>query len=191
MTRLPGCRRAAALAAVVLALGTTAPAAIAAPGEQEPSGRSSDRSAADTAPKRSMDGPGLTEAMQKRYNAVGLALVKAINAGDKSAYRALFTDEGWDSAMEWWRDMFAVQVKRFGRIEKAWAPTRGVIVVGRIGVSGQGDGAGMLVRFEEPAGGLLTFTLDDTDHIVATTVFIKEELGHAEPEGLSLLFDGE
>jgi len=190
MTRISGCRRAAALAAIVLALGTTAPVAMAAFEEQNPSGRSSDPNAPGAAPKRSMDGPELTEAQQKRYNAVGLALIRAIDAGDKSAYRALFTDEGWNSAMEWWRDMFAVQIKRFGGIEKAWAPTRGVIVVGRIGVSGRGDGAGMLVKFEEPAGGLLTFTLDDTDRIVATNVFIKEELGQAEPEGLSLLYDG-
>ena len=183
-------RPAAILAALLICIGFCPQTTVAAPEEEKPSGWSSDPNAGDAAPKKSMEAPGLSAEQQKRYDAVGLALVKAINAGDKEAYRKLFTDEAWDSAIPWWRDMFAVQVKRFGRIEKAWAPKRGIIVVGKIGVNGEGEGAGMLVKFEEPAGGLLTFTLDDKDRIAATRVFVKEELGYAEPEGIPLLYDG-
>jgi len=183
MTRVSDHRWVSVLAAFLMALGMAVPSGMMAKEEQKPSEE-------PAAPKQPMDGPGLTEAQQRRYNAVGLALVKAINAGDTASYRALFTDEGWSSAIDWWRDMFARQTKLFGRIEKAWAPIRGVVVVGKIGVRGDGNGAGMLVKFEQPAGGLLTFTLDDTDRISATNVFVKEELGYAEPEGLTLLYDG-
>ncbi len=190
MTRASDPKSLAVFAAILTLLGTCLPAAAAPPDNDKPSGWSADPNAGEAAPKGSMEAPGLTAAEQKRYDAVGLALVKTLNAGDKEAYRKLFTDEAWGSAIPWWRDMFAVQMKRFGKIEKAWAPKRGIIVVGKIGVNGEGEGAGMLVKFEEPAGGLLTFTLDDHDRIAATRVFVKEELGYAEPEGIPLLYDG-
>jgi len=134
--------------------------------------------------------PPLSESDQRRYDEVALALVKAINSRDRETYRGLHTEEGWSTAIDWWRELFAGQIERFGKIEKAWAPGRGFIRIGKMGVRGtEGDGATFLVKFEEPVGGALTFELNEAGKIVATDVFVKKELGYYEPDGVVLIFN--
>lgn len=132
----------------------------------------------------------MTQAELDRYARVAVALVTAINAEDRAAYRELHTDEGWRTAIDWWQNMFAMQTSKFGRIDRAWPPTRGVVRVGGLGFRGnEGDaGATVMVRFEDGVGGALTFVLDEHDKIASTSVFIKEELGHYAPDGVQPIY---
>lgn len=124
----------------------------------------------------------LTQKEQVRYNRVARRLVEAINKQDKPAYRGLHTDEGWAGAIDWWQDMFSRQILRFGRIERAYPPRRGVFRVGNMGMGGdERNGATFLVIFEDQVGGLLSFELNSEDKITHTSVFIKEELA-AHPD---------
>ncbi len=126
----------------------------------------------------------LSDAERARYSQVATELVRAINDENREAYRALHTDEAWESAIPWWRDMFPLQISRFGRIAKAYAPVRGMIRFGGMGFQGgEGEMATVVVRFEEPTGGALSFEIDDANKITKTSVFIKEELAHYSPEG--------
>ncbi|MEQ8765618.1 MAG: hypothetical protein RL885_16960 [Planctomycetota bacterium] len=129
-------------------------------------------------------GKPLTEAERKQYSEIARKLVQAINAEDREAYRALHTDAAWSEAIDWWRDMFPQQIARFGRISKAWTPVREMIRFGGMGFRG-GDGnmVTLVIRFEEPMGGALSFELDDAGKIQRTSVYIKEELAHYAPEG--------
>jgi hypothetical protein len=133
----------------------------------------------------------LSEADRERYTRVAASLVTAINAEDRVAYRALHTDEGWNTAIDWWQNMFAMQTSKWGRIDRAWPPTRGVIRVGGIGFRGdEGErGATVMIHFEEGVGGALTFALDENDKIRSTSVFIKEELGDYAPAGVTPIFE--
>ncbi len=144
-------------------------------------------------PVAALEGGGarLSEADQARYDRVALALVETINARDRERYRALFTDAGWSSSISWWQEMFQPQIDGFGKIAEAYAPQPGLIRVGSIaaGVDAETQrGATFLVRFEEPAGGVLTFRLDDHDRIVETDVFVNRQLGLKAPEGGRLIY---
>lgn len=133
--------------------------------------------------------PALADSERVQYTAVGLALVQTINAGDEETYRQLFTDEGWESAIDWWRDMFALQKEKFGLIERAYEPRRGYIRVGKLAYLGEvKDGATMLVTFEEPKGGALNFKLDESGKIIQTDVFIHTNFAISEPEELPLIY---
>lgn len=124
----------------------------------------------------------LTRQEQLRYNRVARRLVEAINAQDKPTYRSLHTDKGWAGAIDWWQDMFSRQILRFGRIERAYPPKRGLFRVGNMGMGGDArNGATFLVVFQDQVGGLLSFELNDQDKIIHTSVFIKEELA-AHPD---------
>lgn len=133
----------------------------------------------------------LSQTDRERYTRVGVALVTAINAEDRDAYRALHSDEGWNTAIDWWQNMFAMQTGRWGRIDRAWPPTRGVIRVGGMGFRGsEGEGgATVMIRFEEGVGGALTFALDENDKIRSTSVFIKEELGQYAPADATPVYE--
>jgi hypothetical protein len=127
---------------------------------------------------------------QKRYEDVALKLVLAINARDADAYRALFSDEGWDASIPWWRDMFAVQVENYGKIATAFAPARGFVQVGSLGFRGDLEGGvTFLVKFEEPMGGALTIILDESGEIFGTNVFMKQQLGLYDPENAVVLYE--
>lgn len=118
--------------------------------------------------------PPLTKEEQVRYDAVAAALVTAINAEDRKAYRALHTDEAWESAIDWWRDMFAVQRAKFGPMVKAYPCTRETLRFGKMGF--RGEGTSFVVIFEEKVGAALSFELNVDNKITRTSVFIKEEL---------------
>jgi hypothetical protein len=133
--------------------------------------------------------PALSDSERVQYTAVGLALVQTINAGDEETYRQLFTDEGWESAIDWWREMFALQKEKFGLIEKAYEPCRGYIRVGKLAYLGEvKDGVTMLVIFEEPKGGALNFRLDESGKITQTDVFIHTSFTASEPEELKPIY---
>lgn len=130
----------------------------------------------------------LTETEQERYDGVARTLVEAINSGNEKKYRALFTDEGWNSSIDWWRDMFSAQISSFGKIEKAWSPRRGIVQVGTLGAGSEWGGARFLVKFEEPTGGVLTILLNDQDKITRTDVFIHRGLGYQDPSEGELIY---
>lgn len=122
--------------------------------------------------------PPLTKEEQVRYDRVAAALVTAINAEDRKAYRALHTDEAWESAIDWWRDMFAAQCAKFGPMVKAYPCTRETLRFGKMGF--RGEGTSFVAIFEEKVGAALTFELNADNKITRTSVFIKEELRHYE-----------
>lgn len=147
----------------------------------------SERKSKDTKPP---EPPALTKAEQARYDAVARKLVAAINDRDKKAYRALHTDEAWANAIDWWRDMFTAQVLRFGPIQRAYPPQRGMIRFGKMGMGGDArNGASFVVIFEKKVGGLFSIELNDEDKIVHTSVFIKEELGQYEGLGAKPVYE--
>lgn len=142
--------------------------------QSAPSSPSSDSRKTEGRPE---DKPPLTKAEQARYDRVTRALVEALNTGDKKGYRDLFTDEGWENAIDWYRDMFAVQLMRFGKIERAFPPQRGIVRVGKMGFGGDArNGATFVAIFEDQVGGLFSIELNDQDRIVHSSVFIKHEL---------------
>lgn len=121
--------------------------------------------------------PPLTAAEQARYDRVARTLVGSLNAHDSKTYRDLFTDEAWENAIDWYRDMFAVQLMRFGKIERAYAPNRGMIRVGKMGIGGDArGGASFVAIFEDQVGGVFSIELNDKDQIVHSSVFIKQEI---------------
>lgn len=133
----------------------------------------------------------LTDAERERYKQVAVALVTAINAEDRNAYRALHTDKGWNTAIDWWKNMFALQTSKWGRINRAWPPTRGIVRVGGLGFRGDegASGATVMIHFEDGPGGALTFSLDPSGKIDHTSVFLKEELGHYAPAGVKPIYE--
>lgn len=132
----------------------------------------------------------LTREEQLRYNRVARMLVEAINSKDKKTYRGLHTDEGWAGAIDWWQDMFARQTMRFGKIERAYAPRRGITRVGKMGFGGDArNGASFLAIFEDQVGGIFSFELNDEDKIRHTSVFIKEELASYQDFGEKPIYD--
>lgn len=123
--------------------------------------------------------PPLTPEEQSRYDRIAVKLIESINAHDKATYRALFTDEAWENAIDWYREMFAVQLMRFGKIERAFPPQRGKVRVGKLGIGGDArNGASFVAIFEDQIGGLFSIELNDQDQIVHSSIFIKQELAH-------------
>ena len=121
--------------------------------------------------------PPLTAAEQVRYDRVARTLVTALNAHDKTTYRKLFTDDAWENAIDWYRDMFAVQLMRFGKIERAYSPSRGIVRVGKMGIGGDArNGASFVAIFEDQVGGVFSIELNDKDQIVHSSIFIKQEI---------------
>jgi hypothetical protein len=159
--------------------------------EQRPSGweESKAEPEAKPAPFEGADASDLSEKDQARYNRVARLLVEAINRGDRETYRSLFTDAGWESSIDWWRDMFVDQIENFGPIDRAWAPRPGVIRVGKLGAGNTWGGVGILVRFEEPVGGVLTVSLDDQDRITRTDVMIHRGLAAQVPEDSEMVYE--
>jgi hypothetical protein len=136
--------------------------------------------------------PQLEPELQRRYDAVAAALVTAINARDAESYRALHTDAAWETAIPWWREMFPEQLEAFGGIVRAWAPRRGLIKLGKVGFRGdEGNGATFVVRFEEPAGGALSFELNADGKIVRTSVMIGRQLGLYEADDAEPIYERE
>lgn len=132
----------------------------------------------------------LTQADQERYDRAARKLVEAINSHDKKAYRDLHTDEAWTNAIDWWRDMFAAQVLRFGPIQRAYQPQRGMVRAGKIGMGGdERNGASFVVIFGKKVGGLFSFELNDNDKITHTSVFIKEELAGFNGWNAKLIYE--
>jgi thiol-disulfide isomerase/thioredoxin len=113
-----------------------------------------------------------------RYTEVAKQLITAINNEDKQVYRALFTDDAWESAIPWFRDMFAVQISSFGRIQTAYAPRRGLVRISeQMAFRGGSDqSATIMVKFENGMGGALSFELNSENKIISSNVFIKQEL---------------
>lgn len=131
----------------------------------------------------------LSRQEQERYDRVAVKLLLAMKAEDAAAYRALHSDEGWSTAIDWWQAMFAQQRARFGPITRAYPGVRGPIRFDKFGYeSGVPDCVAFVVRFEERVGGVLAFRLNDAGKIVATSVFIKEELRDYQPEGVKPIF---
>jgi hypothetical protein len=121
--------------------------------------------------------PPLTAVEQARYDRVARTLVESLNAHDKKTYRSLFTDEAWGNAIDWYREMFATQLMSFGKIERAYAPRRGIVRVGKMGIGGDArGGASFVAIFEDQVGGVFSIELNDKDQIVHSSVFIKQEL---------------
>ena len=132
----------------------------------------------------------LSSADQARYAEVGRNIVVALNSEDDAAYRALFSAEGWSSSIDWVQDMFALQSARYGRIARAYTPKRGAIRMGTVAFRGdEGNGATMLLRFEEEIGCAFSFVLDKSNKIAHTSVFLKQELYLTEPDGLDVIYD--
>lgn len=131
--------------------------------------------------------PPLTEDEQARYDAVAAALVTAINAEDRKAYRALHTDEAWEAAIDWWRDMFAAQCAKYGPVVKAYPCTRETLRFGKMGF--RGEGTSFVAIFEEKVGAALTFELNADNKIISTSVFIKEELRGYEAGDLKPIYE--
>lgn len=126
-------------------------------------------------PKKEL--PPLSAAEQARYDRVARTLVESLNAHDTKTYRGLFTDEAWANAIDWYRDMFAVQLMRFGKIERAYAPNRGIVRVGKMGIGGDArNGASFVAIFEDQVGGVFSIELNDQDQIVHSSIFIKQEI---------------
>jgi len=134
--------------------------------------------------------PQLSEADQKRYNEVAIKLVKAINNEDRETYRTLFSDEGWEASISWWKEMLAPQTSRYGRIARAYAPRRGFMKFG--GMAFRGDRgereATIVVHFEEPFGAALTIALDEEGLIRKTNTFAKAELAFLDPGEDKIIF---
>ncbi len=120
----------------------------------------------------------LTEEERERYSRVARKLVMYVNDENEDEYRKLFTDEGWDQAFDWFKDMFAEQITHFGRIDRAYAPQRGMFKFGSATVGGDAgeSGASFVVLFEDPAGGLISFELNDDDEIIHTSVYVSAAL---------------
>lgn len=131
--------------------------------------------------------PPLTKEEQARYDAVATKLVTAINAEDRNAFRALHTDEAWEAAIDWWRDMFAVQRAKFGPIVKAYPCTRETLRFGKMGF--RGEGTSFVAIFEEKVGAALTFELNADNKITSTSVFIKEELRSYEAGDVKPIYE--
>jgi hypothetical protein len=124
----------------------------------------------------------LSAADQTHYDAVATAIVAALAAGDLKALQALFTPDAWASAIDWWHAGFALQIERFGPIERAFAPRRGFIRTGETGVRGdERNGATFLVHFER-AGAALSFELNDAGKIVHSSCWVQEALLDAVPD---------
>jgi len=103
----------------------------------------------------------LTEAERDRYDRVTVAFVRAVNTGDRKAYRALLTDDGWESSIPWFKDMFRVQINKFGFVETVYATTHAVHHFGGRGVGAEHmDGDAFAVDSEDPFGGVLAIELD-------------------------------
>ena len=131
----------------------------------------------------------LTPKEQQRYDQAAVALLRAIKADDKAAYRALHSDEGWNTAIDWWQAMFVKQRARFGPITRAYPGVRGAIRFSKFAYESELEsGASFVIRFEEKVGGVLTFRLDEAGKIAATSVFIKEELREYSPDGVKPIF---
>ncbi|UCG51317.1 MAG: trypsin-like serine protease [Candidatus Latescibacterota bacterium] len=123
----------------------------------------------------------LTDEDSLRYTEVAKALVQAIVDGDGNAYRDLHTEQGWTNAIDWWRDMLAVQIEGYGPIVRAYPPRRGPTKLGDVVFRGDhGSGATFMVIFEKGAGAALSFELNQEDKIVKTSIFVKRELASFE-----------
>jgi thiol-disulfide isomerase/thioredoxin len=141
-------------------------------------------------PEGAADDKPLTGDELVRYTLVGQKLVKAINSEDREAYRALFTDEAWESAIPWWREMFSSQISSFGRIETAFSPRRGTVRIGeKMSYSAESEnGATLMVRFEEQAGGALTFELNADNLIISSNVYISREMAQYNDSSAAPIF---
>lgn len=143
-----------------------------------------------TAPASMPAAEPLSQQEQARYDAVALALTRALNAEDNAAYRALHTDAGWNEAIDWWRDMFAAQRARFGPIVRVYPCVRGVVRFGRMGYRGDlPSGATFVVRFEETCGGALSIQINAEGKIEKSSVFIKEELVDYDAAGAKPIYE--
>lgn len=136
------------------------------------------------------ESPPLTADEQKRYDAVALALLRALEKEDKVAYRALHTDAAWNDAIDWWRDLFAAQRASFGPIVRGYPCARGLIRFGKLGYRSElANGAICVVRFEDKVGGAFSFELDKDGKIARTSVFIKEELAQYDPKDVKPIYE--
>ena len=132
----------------------------------------------------------LTELDQKRYRYVCIKLMRCLIEGKKDEYRSMFTDKAWEEAPAWWREMFAEQVKHFGEITRAYAPTRSVIRGEGFGMQGPfADGAAFVVQFADDGGALLSLRLDEHGLIEAVDVFVLRILSSYRGEKAQLIYD--
>lgn len=136
------------------------------------------------------EAPPLTPEEQARYDKVARLIVRHINANDAEAYRALFTDAGWETSIDWWQNMFAMQRDRFGPIVKVYKPSRSIVrLPGGMGIGPEEGCAGMVVQFEDPAGGLLSFRLNDDNKIVQTSAYVIEQLADYAGPASDVIYD--
>ncbi len=122
--------------------------------------------------------PAFTAEELQRYTEVATKLITTLNNEDRQAYRALFTDQAWESAIPWFREMFTTQLSSFGRIQTAYAPRRGLVRISeKMAFRGGGDkSVTIMVKFENGMGGAISFELNAGNKIVSSNVFIKQEL---------------
>lgn len=133
----------------------------------------------------------LTAEESQRYTEVAKKLIMALNSEDKKAYRALFTDASWESAIPWFREMFATQISSFGRIKTAYAPRRGLVrVTEKMSFRGGSESSvAVMVKFENGMGGALSFELNADNKIVSSSVFIKQELAEFDDKTTQPIFE--
>lgn len=136
--------------------------------------------------KRASSAPStLSAEEQKRFDAVAVALLRAMKADDKSAYRELHSDAGWNSSIDWWQALFARQRANFGPLVRAYPCIRGQIRFGKYGYDPDlKDSVSFVAVFEERVAGVFSFRLNADGKIDATSVYIKEELREYHPEGV-------
>ncbi|MFN0136678.1 MAG: hypothetical protein ACKVS9_11250 [Phycisphaerae bacterium] len=132
----------------------------------------------DKPTKAPESGAVLSADEQARFDAAAVAWLRALNADDKAAYRALHSDDGWTKSIDWWQNMFTAQRAKFGAITRAYPCTRAVIRFGGFGFQCKDvpGGVSFVAIFEENVGGVFTFSLDATGKISGSSVFIKEEI---------------
>lgn len=135
-------------------------------------------------------GAALSADEQARFDAAAVAWLRALNADDKAAYRALHSDEGWNKSIDWWQNMFTAQRAKFGAITRAYPCTRAVIRFGKFGFQCKDvpDGVSFVAIFEENVGGVFTFSLDATGKISGSSVFIKEEIASYDGGGAKVIY---
>ncbi len=122
-----------------------------------------------------------TPAQQRRYNRVGVDLVRTINTGDAEAHRALFTLVRYSALDSSWRSMFGDQTLSRGRITRAFAFTR-------LDPAAPA-GASMIVQFEQGGAGRLTLVLDEQDRIADCSAVFDGAIVRDIQDADTIIFD--